>query len=182
MKNLEATYQSLISLENLKSLTNETALERIGQLTDPSLDLQKTNGLKHAIKLSEELQKRKLTSRQLATSHYFLANAWANLRILLRTEDDRWDWEQEEMEEEIINLRMALHVDRLHKLLDLRVCQILTNLGNLFDHVGRFVVAISSRNPFMVLGVPSTRKLDFETILMFYSLMLKNKVFTYLHS
>ena len=142
MKNLEANYQSLISLENLKGLTNDTALERIGQLTDLSLDLQKTNGLKHAIKLSKELQKRRLTARQLATSHYFLANAWANLRAVLRTETDRWDWEQKEMEKEIIHLRMALHENGLHELPDVRVCQILTNLGNVLDHVGRFVEAI----------------------------------------
>jgi len=142
MKNLEATYQSLISLENLKGLTNETALERIGQLTDFSLDLQKTNGLEHAIKLSKELQKRRLTAGQLATSHYFLANAWANLRVLSRTENERWDWEQKEIEKQIIHLRMALHENGLHELPDVRVCQILTNLGNVLDLVGRFVEAI----------------------------------------
>jgi len=108
MKDLEAIYHSLISLENLKGLTNEIALKRIGQLTDLSLDLKETNGLKHAIKLSEELQKRRLNTGHLATSHYFLANAWANLRVLLRTEKDQWDWEQEEMEQEIIYLRRAL--------------------------------------------------------------------------
>ena len=142
MKDLEATYQSLISLENLKGLTNEIALERIGQLTDLSLDLQKTSGLRHAIELSEELQKRRLNARQLAISHYFLANAWANLRTLLRTEKDEWDWEQKEVEMEIIHLRMALKEKGLHELPDLRACQILTNLGNLLDHVGRFVEAI----------------------------------------
>lgn len=142
MKNLEVAYQSLISLDNLKGLTNETALERIGQLTDLSLDLQKTNGLKHVIKLTKELQKRHLTAGQLATSHYFLANAWANLRALLRTENDLWDWEQKETEKQIIHLRMALQENGLHELPDARVCQILTNLGNLLDQVGRFVEAI----------------------------------------
>jgi len=142
MKDLETVYQSLISLENLKDLANETALESIGQLIDLSLDLQKTNGLKHAINLSEELQKRPLSNRQLAMSHYFLANAWANLRTLLRTDKDQWDWEQEEMEKEIIHLRMALHENRLYELPDVRVCQILTNLGNLLDYAGRFVEAI----------------------------------------
>jgi len=38
--------------------------------------------MKHAIELSEELQKRDLTAAQLATSHYSLANAWAGLREL----------------------------------------------------------------------------------------------------
>jgi len=44
------------------------------------------------------------------------------------------------MEKEIIHLRMALHgIDALS---DERACQILTNLGNLMDHIGRFVDAI----------------------------------------
>jgi tetratricopeptide (TPR) repeat protein len=68
-----------------------------------------------------------------------LANAWAGLRELSGN-NRSWEWEQEEMEKEIIHLRMALHgIDALS---DERACQILTNLGNLMDHIGRFVEAI----------------------------------------
>lgn len=139
MADLEATYNSLISLEDLTRLTTEEALEHIGRLIDISLDVRKTQGIEHAIELSEELQKRNLTAAQLATSHYFLANAWAGLRELSGS-NRSWGWEQEEMEKEIIHLRMALH--GLDALPDERACQILTNLGNLMDHIGRFVDAI----------------------------------------
>ena len=142
MKDLKGAYSSLISLENLKGLSNETALARIGQLTDLSLDLQKIDGLEHAIKLSKELQKRRLSSGQKATLHYFLANGWANLRVLSLSEKDQWDWEQEEIEQEIINLRKALREKGLQKLPVHRTCQILTNMGNILDQVGRFVEAI----------------------------------------
>jgi tetratricopeptide (TPR) repeat protein len=143
MGNLEATYKSLISVENLKAFSTEEALSHIGQLIDLSLDMQKIEGLKHAIKLSEELQKCHLTTGQLATSHYFLGNAWANLRILLRVNSIRsWEWEQKEIEKEIVHFRRALHKDGLHELPDERVCQILTNLGNLMDHIGRFAEAV----------------------------------------
>lgn len=143
MANPEATYKSLISVENLKDFPTERALSHIGRLTDISLDTEKIEGLKLAIKLSEELQKRHLTTGQLATSHYFLANAWASLRTLLRVGSDRsWEWEQKEIEKEIIHLRRALHKDGLHELPDERVCQILTNLGNLMDYIGRFVEAV----------------------------------------
>ena len=139
MADLEATYNSLISLEDLTRLTTEEALEHIGRLSDISLAVRKTQGIEHAIELSEELQKRDLTAAQLATSHYFLANAWAGLRELSGS-NQSWGWEQEEMEKEIIHLRMALHgIDALQ---DERACQILTNLGNLMDHIGRFVDAI----------------------------------------
>lgn len=139
MADLEATYNSPILLEDLTRLTTEEALEHIGRLIDISLDVRKTQGIEHAIELSEELQKRNLTAAQLATSHYFLANAWAGLRELSGS-NRSWGWEQEEMEKEIIHLRMALH--GLDALPDERACQILTNLGNHMDHIGRFVDAI----------------------------------------
>ena len=139
MAYLKDIYNSLMSLEDLTRLTTEEALKHIGRLTDSSLDVQKIQGLKRAIELSEELQKRNLTATQLATSHYFLANTWAGLRELSGS-NRSWGWEQEEMEKEIIHLRMALHgIDALP---DERACQILTNLGNLMDHIGRFVEAI----------------------------------------
>lgn len=141
------TYKSLMSVESLVGLTIEAALEHIGFLTDLSLDLQQTEGLERAIKLSEELQKRQLSAGQLATLHYFSANAWANLRLLSRAGQDQiWDWEQEEIEREIIHLRYALQENGLNELPKERVCQILTNLGNLLDHVGRFVEAVEYWN------------------------------------
>jgi len=143
MENPEETYNSLISVENLIDLTSDDALDHIGLLTDLSLDMRKREGIERTIKLSEELQERQLTAGQLATSYYFLANAWANLRILLRAGNDRsWDWEQNEIEKEIVCLRRALHREGLCKLPDERVSQILTNLGNLMNHVGRFVEAV----------------------------------------
>ena len=130
-------------MENLTGLTEEEALDYIGRLIDVSLDLRKREGIERAIKLSRELQERQLTAGQLATSHYFLANAWTNHRTLLRADSDRsWEWEQEEIEKEIIHLRKALHEDGIKELPDERVCQILTNLGNVMNHVGRFVEAI----------------------------------------
>jgi tetratricopeptide (TPR) repeat protein len=128
-------------MENLTGLTTEEALSRIGRLTDLSLDLRETEGLNRAIQLSEELRKRDLTSIQLATSHYFLANAWANLRKISGAGND-WEWEQDETEKEVFHLRSALREDGFRKLPDGRACQILTNLGNAMSQVGRFVEAI----------------------------------------
>jgi tetratricopeptide (TPR) repeat protein len=147
MENLEATYKSLISVENLDGLTAEEALEHIGLLTDVSFDLRLTEGLKCAIQLSEELQKRQLNAGQLATLHYFVANAWAYLRKLERSDKDKsWEWEQKETEKEIIHLRLALDEEGLRQLPDERICQILTNLSNHMDYVGRFVEAVEYRD------------------------------------
>jgi tetratricopeptide (TPR) repeat protein len=138
-----ATYNLLMLVDNLTNLSNEASLEHIGILIDLSLDLKKREGTERAIRLLEELQKRQLTAGQLATLNYFMANAWASLRTFSRANTDRsWDWEQEEAEKEIIHLRRALHNDGIRELPDQRLCEILTNLGNLMDYVGRFVEAI----------------------------------------
>jgi tetratricopeptide (TPR) repeat protein len=139
----EALYESLVSVDDLSELPVDEALVRIGQLVDLSMDLRRLEGLRRALQLSEELQNRSLTSGQLATSHYFLANAWSNIGRLSKAGTNRaWEWEQQELEKEMIHLRKALLKDGLSELPDERIGQILTNLGNAMDHVGRFVEAI----------------------------------------
>ena len=140
---LEDAFNSLMSIASFKDISNDLALEHIAQLTDISFDLQKVEGAKHAIKLSDELQKRELSSFQLASLHYYLANAWAHVRELSRRGDDlAWDWEQDELDKEIVYLRKALQSDSFEDLTAETASSILTNLGNVFDHVGRFVEAI----------------------------------------
>lgn len=75
--------------------------------------------------------------------HYFVANAWANLRTLAKPNVNKTlDWEQTEAENEIIHRRMALNENALSQLPDEQACQFLINMGNLMDYVGRFVEAI----------------------------------------
>jgi hypothetical protein len=90
MSNPESTYKAYRSRKSLDGLTNERALEYIGHLTDLSLDLREKEGLEHAVQLSKELQRRDLSHEQRALFHYFLGNAWSNLRLL--SDIDRWDW------------------------------------------------------------------------------------------
>lgn len=138
-----ATYKLLMSVENLADLATEAALEHIGLLTDLSLDLQKPEGTERAIRLSEELQQRQLAAGQLATLHYFLANAWDNLRFLSKSSGEQvWNWEQQEAEMEIFHLRSALKEEGFCELSKERQCQVLTNLANLLSRIGRFIEAI----------------------------------------
>jgi hypothetical protein len=136
----EATYDRLVARRDLLGLNDDRALEHIGVLVDLSGDLRRREGLEHAVKLSEELQRRDLSADRRATSHYFLGNAWANLRVLAG--EDQGEWEQPELEQEIYHLRMALRDEVVPDLRPERVCQILTNLGNAMSAVGRPVEAI----------------------------------------
>ena len=137
-----SAYRALIAVDNLDNLDPNGALTLLGQLIDVSLDCKKVEGTKHAIELAEKLASRPLAPAQSAVLDYFAANAWSNLGILSRrTADDRWEWEQPEVEKQIVHLRRALRSEGFPELHDLRKCQILTNLGNLFSEVGRFVEA-----------------------------------------
>jgi tetratricopeptide (TPR) repeat protein len=144
LRNSEDTYKSLLSRETLEGLTGDQALEEIGTLTDLSLDLRRREGLEHAVSLSEELQRRELPPEQRAISHYFLGNAWSNLRTLVGR--DQGDWEQPELECEVFHYRMALREEGIRSLPIQRLCKILTNLGNAMSQVGRPVEALEYRD------------------------------------
>lgn len=140
---LEDAYNAAMSIVSLHGKSNDQALELIAHLTDISSVLEKIEGARHAITLSAELQARDLTDVQAASLCYYLANAWADVKKLSRRgTDTAWDWEQDEIDKEIVYLRKALILDCSQELSDETTCRILTNLGNVFDHVGRFVEAI----------------------------------------
>lgn len=142
MKHAEQFYESLMSITNLEGKATEDALEHISHLVDLSFDLRKIEGLRNSIKLSEELKKRQLTDDQKALLHYFLANAYSGIRALTRPGTDAsWDWEQDEIEKGVFHLRTALRSGS-KSLPRERLCQILTNLGNLMNEIGRFVEAV----------------------------------------
>lgn len=139
----EALYESLMSLDDLNTLRVDQCLVHIGQLVDISTDLERIEGLKRAVTLLEDLQQRSLTGEERATSHYFLANAWSSIGTLSEVGTDQaWQWERDELEKELIQLRLAVWGEAPSLLRPERLCEILTNLGNAMDHAGRFVEAI----------------------------------------
>jgi len=84
-----------------------------------------------------------LTKQQSALLEYFRANAWANRqRSKHRDTDAVWQWEQPEQQKQIFHLRRAVLSPGFDKLSPLR--QILTNLANQLNTVGRCVEAIAT--------------------------------------
>jgi tetratricopeptide (TPR) repeat protein len=136
----EDTYNRLIAKRDLVGLDDDQALWLIGSLTDLSKSLGRREGLEQALRLSEEMQQRELTADLRAISHYFLSNAWGNLYVLAG--DDQGEWEQPEVERQLYHLRVALRDQAAPGLESERVCQMLTNLGNVLSAVGRPVEAI----------------------------------------
>ncbi len=146
-------YNFLITIDP-QGLEPDKSLEYMARLVDLSLDLRQPAGLQIALEWGKKLQQQELNSRQHALLHYFYSNVWANLRdlprIVARTENGHledaekqaWEWEQEETEKQIFHLRSALRETDFQALPQLGQCNVLTNLANLYDTVGRFVEAI----------------------------------------
>jgi tetratricopeptide (TPR) repeat protein len=125
------------------ALDSAQALEHLARLIDLAFDSMHVEGTRSAILLGEGIAKRPLTPAQVALLDYYLSNAWSNrTRLERQSAQDEWKWEQAGAEKQIIHLRRALGSAGFRELDTVRRCQILTNLGNLLDTVGRFVEAV----------------------------------------
>jgi len=143
----ETLYKSLMDISDISALSTDQALNAMGKLVDVSTDLQRIEGLERAKDQLNKLLTAKLTFTQQSIAHYFLGNAWSFLRTLKRKESDLvWDWEQEELEQEITHFRLAIRGATESGFPAMHLCQIYTNLGNALNHVGRFVEAIDYWN------------------------------------
>lgn len=123
---------------------NEVAIRRLGQLIDLSEMRSRPDGIEIALAKGNALLARDLNAGQRAVVHYFLSNAWSAKRKFTHIGWAIYDWDQPELEKEIVHLRSAVQVARLAKMEPARLCQIHTNLGILLSHCGRVVDAIAS--------------------------------------
>jgi tetratricopeptide (TPR) repeat protein len=133
----------LLPADDFEAMPVSAALERVGRLIDASVHVRQEDGLERAIKLAETLRPRLASPVDEATLDFFEANAWRGIRELSGSESrDVWDWEQPELEKEILWLRRAAGLARADGMPAQTACRIFTNLGNAFDTVGRFAEAL----------------------------------------
>ncbi len=142
MKKIEQIYEELVGKEYFDEWDFDKAIEAIGILVDISCDLSNADGLTHATKQANLILSKDLSETQKSTVYYFVGNAWSGLRALKHSSSKAiWDWQQTEIENEILNFRLfncCLETDKNSPYF----CQANTNLGNTLSHVGRFVDAI----------------------------------------
>lgn len=150
---MKREYKRLLAVDSLAEMSSAESLRHIGDLVDLAFDLRQLAGLAQAIDLSKQLDPRELSDGETSTLHYCLANAWHDLRVLSTTQEGLiWGLHQEEVEKELFHLRLALRESRESTLPVEARCQILTNLANLFDEIGRCVEAIEYWDRALVLA------------------------------
>ncbi len=129
--------------QDLSLLSGEEGLRLLGLIIDYSTNLADSEALEQALAIANAVQPKLADARQAAELHFFLGNAWDELRKLRRAADGGgWSWDQPELVKANRAFRTAYSSEGFSSLHRYRKCQILTNIGNHFDHLGRFVEAI----------------------------------------
>ncbi|MCK4796097.1 MAG: hypothetical protein KAT05_01880, partial [Spirochaetes bacterium] len=135
-EDLEKAYNKHISLSSIDGKNPNEILQICGELIDSSFYLKKEKGVKNARLFLEELKNKSLSDEQKARLYYCLGNAYADIDTINAT--DTFSWNNENKEKAIYNYRKALgnNLDKNTK------SQVLINLSNLYDELGRLVKSV----------------------------------------
>jgi tetratricopeptide (TPR) repeat protein len=125
----------------IDGLSDAEALNHVGMLIDSAHDSRSIEGTERAFFLIDQIRTRELAPDLVVLTHYFTANAWQN-KAQQRTEHDIWALEQPEVQAQILELRRAVRHEAFDQWDATRQCQVVTNLANQLDHIGRSIEAI----------------------------------------
>lgn len=136
---MELKYEDILKLENLNDFEPNQVVGILGLIFETSRGQGKIEDLKIGLDFSEKQNFEGFDDHDKMIFHYNVANGWSYLQMLTQqvNSDEFWAFKFQELEKQIINLRLALiFSEGVND--DFNKCQILTNLGCLFSHIGRF--------------------------------------------
>lgn len=141
---MNITYEELLKLDDLNSFEPDQVVLILGIIFETGRERQSAENIKTGLEFSEKQKLSDFDDHDKMVFHYNVANGWSYFQMLTQkiNSNEFWTFEFNELEKQIINLRLALNYsentnDNFNR------CQILTNLGNLFSHLGRFSEAQS---------------------------------------
>jgi tetratricopeptide (TPR) repeat protein len=124
-------------LTNINSHSPDEVLNIFALIFENSLSDNDIKSLESGIESSSNVDLTRFNDEQKSTFHYFLANGWSYILQLRYPNSYAAPLNgSKEFENEIYNLRCAWQLTKEKK--DVRACEILTNMGCAFDHIGRF--------------------------------------------
>ena len=122
-------------------LSDDDAMTLAALLVDLSAEAASAVGLDRAEAVLTSLEVRDLDPAHRARWHYFTANLWSIRRHQSLTHQT-WTWHSNEIDQELLALRRAVASEGFEGLGLIQRAQALINLGNILNHIGRFVEAI----------------------------------------
>lgn len=140
-------YEILLARRTLRGLTPPQALLATALLIDGAYSQKDLAGNEKALEWCKQLRKKKwwkqLTNGEKGEVDYIESNAWGDREGLTqRGKPEEWKWAQEEITRQILCLRSAMKPEKFEAQLKKRQCEILTNLANALNRIGRTVEAV----------------------------------------
>ncbi|MCF8716374.1 hypothetical protein JM658_16205 [Joostella atrarenae] len=136
---MNLTFEDILNLTDLNEFDAEQVTNLLAVLFETGRASQDVEPIKIGLKFSELQNQEEFSDDDKMTFHYNVANGWSYLQQLTQhiNSDEFWSFNLKELEQQAINLRLALSFSEKSKNKH-KKCEILTNLGNLFSHLGRF--------------------------------------------
>lgn len=125
----------------LDGLSEEAVMQLIGAIIDMGSDEQSVAALDRATGLLDQFLVGAVADRHACRAHYFRANIWSARRHA-SAEQRAWVWKSEAIDGEILELRRAMRHPGFAELEPIACAQTYTNLGNVLNHIGRFIEAV----------------------------------------
>ena len=125
-----------ITPTNINTYSPNEILNNFANIFEKSRSINDLVSIKNGLNLSVDVDLQRFNDEQKSTFHYFLANGWSYVLQLKYPNSYEVPISSKEFEKQVYHLRCALQL--IGKREDINVCQILTNLGCAFDHIGRF--------------------------------------------
>lgn len=140
---LDKQYEEIVSMPTF----DMSKLDLIGGFIDDSDDKKSKKHIQLAKEYIEINLDKFKEQEEKCICHYFLGVIYSCIRHYERDNQEKsWEWDNENLDKEIINLRLAERLYIENKLPIERYCQILTNLANIFDFVGRYIESMKYWN------------------------------------
>ena len=116
-------------------------LPQVGLLIDAAEDAGAAAATERAFEALDELEARSLSESNGSLLHYFRANAWHRPQPSKTRVRFLGLGANRKLRSNILELRRAVRHLGFEQLPPVRRCQILTNLGNALNRIGRFIEA-----------------------------------------
>lgn len=136
----EITLSSLMDIE-VSMLSEQQIMQLVASIIDLAGDERSLHGLSYAENLLGSIIENEISNYNACRAHYFRANIWS-ARYRTSKDDQKWAWKNETLDQELLELRKAIGHDGFPSLSSIERAQIYTNLGNVLNHIGRFIEAI----------------------------------------
>jgi hypothetical protein len=137
-------FKDLMSLGDSPKIPSIELIQKLAMLIDASGDFKEIEGIQRAFNWINLLKKEKLNINQQMILSYFEGNAW-NLKRRLGGNLSHLNIEKL-IEKEIFCFRSSIMFASQNDKYSISLCQSYTNLGNLFDEIGRFAEAVEYYN------------------------------------